>query len=173
MKHESSHHTPGWLGALVALALLAVARPAAATGECGGPEPNSVLGCLESAYQLRSFAAYQALLAPDFQMLVFADTVQVDGWDREKELKSTRGFFQDAKIRSVKLRFDRAAMTTESNGEGSWVLAGVPSHLAIESKVDGEVRRVDVDTPSNRIFVRKAEGGHWEIYRWEDHEAAK
>ncbi|MFN8547575.1 MAG: hypothetical protein U0527_06290 [Candidatus Eisenbacteria bacterium] len=173
MKHESPHHRCGWSAVLGLLLTGLAASPAAATGECGGPEPSAVLSCLESAYLSRGFAAYQALLAADFQMVVFADTVQVDAWDREKELKSTRGLFQDVKIRSVKLRFDRKGLETESQGENRWVLNRVASHLTIESKIDGEVRRVDVDVPMNRIFVRKVEGGHWEIYRWEDHEKAE
>lgn len=173
MKHESPHHSSGRIAALALLTLVAGAGSAAAAGECRGPEPTAVLSCLESAYLSRGFASYQALLAADFQMVVYADTVQVDAWDREKELKSTRGLFQDAKIRSLRLRFDRTKLQTEAQESDRWILSGIPSHLAIESKVDDEVRRIDVDVPMNRIFVRKVDGAHWEIYRWEDHEKAE
>ena len=161
---------------LLALSVLSPLAPRAmAASLCTGAEPTAILDCLSSAYERRDYAAYQALLANDFRFVTYADTTELGGWDRAKDLESTKALFQDAKVVWVRLTFDSAKLKATPLAGDLWVLSPLAAHLKIQAHEEEGTKVFEVDNPEFRLFIRKAAAPspHFEIYRWEDHQPAK
>ena len=154
---------------LVLLASIGNQSSTAASQICAVEEPSSVLKCASSAYADRDLAAYEALLANDFQYIF---NTEANTMSRAEEVASARNLFGDSAVRAISLSFNPDFTLAPGPEPSTWILSKVVATLHADRFVDDRIMPFDVTTKGTiEICVRlesKPEP-HYVIYRWWDH----
>jgi len=132
---------------------------------CATEGPQSVLTCIEKAYQARDLKIIEDVLAPDF---VFVAGPKMRSKDRAWELMAYGKLLNDTTVTNLSLQITGPRRAVPGDTAGTWILDSLVFATGFDSRRDGEPRRYDVTSSGNRISVRlvaKPEP-HFQIFHW-------
>lgn len=135
---------------------------------CATKDPQSVLQCLEEAFDSRDIILYEKLLAPDFK---FSFVVEGTGWDRRQDLASVGDLFANSLVSGIDYELEKEVQVTPGKEPGTWLLHGMTSVLRMEMVVKGSATPLEVRCEKMTFLVQRIERPepHYVILEWQDH----
>ncbi len=141
------------------------ATPAISIADCTGARASSVLQCMTAAFEERDSAAYEDLLAQDFQF-VYENGEQSTSWDRARDIEGTNTMFSGA----ATIEFDVTGepRIRPGDNESLWVVDGMEILIKVIGH-DGEEKTAYTEPGRKTEFLVRQRGKEqYQVVEWRD-----